>query len=89
MCFDISAAGDIPGVFEDELVLMFDGEGGGNMKTVVFPLVITLSGSSLQFDDTVVGMQVCAVPLAHAVSAMCSSPVWLAAHWPTTCAKLW
>ena len=55
--FDISAVGDMPGLFEDELVLLFDGEGGGNVKSVTFPLSAAMTGSPLQFDDTVVGIQ--------------------------------
>lgn len=61
--FDVCVVGDMPGSYEDELVLVMNGEGGDRLFTTSFALSTTISGTPLEFDDTVVGMQVCSASL--------------------------
>ena len=55
--FDIHVAADMPGTFEDSLLLLYNGSGSGKLVTTPLPLTVTVSGSSLELDETVVGVQ--------------------------------
>jgi hypothetical protein len=57
--FDVSVAADIPGTFNDELTLLLNGQGSGRMHAVTVPVTATVTGCPLEFDETVVGLQVC------------------------------